>query len=158
MNEDEQCFPTGGCPDGYHSNEDDETGTCYPDSEPCPDGQVRSDEGNYCIVPPEDDPESDICDQVFVPGTIPPECVPSQEELLQQQPEPTEDEPPQEGSGGDNSQNDESLPPPSDDEGEPPSEDEESDGDSGNGGDQESDTRGYFIIFIYGTYGTQYIG
>jgi hypothetical protein len=50
-NDDGQCFPLGGCPEGYHSNEDDETGTCYPDSEPCPEGQVRSDEGNYCVVP-----------------------------------------------------------------------------------------------------------
>ena len=50
-NDDGQCFPLGGCPDGYHSNEDDETGACYPDSEPCPEGQVRSDEGNYCVVP-----------------------------------------------------------------------------------------------------------
>jgi hypothetical protein len=55
-NDDGQCFPLVGCPDGYHSNEDDESGTCYPDSEPCPDGQVRSDEGNFCEYPtqPED--------------------------------------------------------------------------------------------------------
>jgi hypothetical protein len=55
-NDDGQCFPLGGCPDGYHSNEDDESGICYPDSEPCPEGQVRSDEGNFCEYPtqPED--------------------------------------------------------------------------------------------------------
>jgi hypothetical protein len=78
-NEDGQCFPLGGCPDGYHSNEDDETGTCYPDSEPCPEGQVRSDEGNYCVVPEEPDPIS--CPAVFPP---PPGC-PGLEDLEPEQ-------------------------------------------------------------------------
>src|SRR5918994_561209 len=68
-NEDGQCFPLGGCPDGYHSVEDDESGTCYPDDIPCPDGQVRSDEGNYCIVP--EGPEPFACPSVFPP---PPGC------------------------------------------------------------------------------------
>lgn len=53
MNANEQCIPLGGCPDGYHTVEDDETGTCYPDDIPCPDAQVMSEEGNYCIVPDE---------------------------------------------------------------------------------------------------------
>lgn len=69
MNEDGQCFPLGGCPDRYHSVEDDETGTCYPDDIPCPDGQVRSDERNYCIVPEE--PEPFACPAVYPP---PPGC------------------------------------------------------------------------------------
>jgi len=30
QNGDEQCVPQGGCPEGYHWVEDDETGTCYP--------------------------------------------------------------------------------------------------------------------------------
>lgn len=55
MNEDEQCFPQGGCPDGYYSVEDDRPGTCYPDSEPCPDDQVMSEVGNYCLVLPSDE-------------------------------------------------------------------------------------------------------
>ncbi|MGI0043846.1 MAG: hypothetical protein ACRD47_09050, partial [Nitrososphaeraceae archaeon] len=82
-NEDAQCFPLGGCPDGYHSVEDDESGTCYPDDVPCPDGQVRNEEGNYCIVPPE--PEPNLCDQAFVPEAIPPECVPLPEQLQQEE-------------------------------------------------------------------------
>ena len=49
-NEDDTCFPmtmVNGtweweCPDGYHSAEDDETGQCYPDTEPCWPGQVRN--------------------------------------------------------------------------------------------------------------------
>lgn len=60
-NEEGQCFPRGGCPDGYHSVEDDESGTCYPDDIPCPNGQVRSEEGNYCIEPTEPEPEPVDC-------------------------------------------------------------------------------------------------
>lgn len=42
-NEDGTCFlkHTGGCPKGYHSTEDDETGQCYPDTEPCYPGDIR---------------------------------------------------------------------------------------------------------------------
>ena len=36
MNENGQCFPRGGCPDGYHSVDDDETGRCIPNSAGCP--------------------------------------------------------------------------------------------------------------------------
>ncbi len=42
MNEDGQCFPQhDGCPGGYHSVDDDETGRCIPsDSEGCPSGMI----------------------------------------------------------------------------------------------------------------------
>jgi hypothetical protein len=30
------------CPPEYHSEQDDETGQCYPDTEPCHPGQIRS--------------------------------------------------------------------------------------------------------------------
>ncbi|MGC2307222.1 MAG: hypothetical protein WA461_02370 [Nitrososphaeraceae archaeon] len=43
QNEDGTCFliHKDGCPEGYHSAEDDETGQCYPDTEPCYPGQIR---------------------------------------------------------------------------------------------------------------------
>lgn len=56
MNANDQCFPTGGCPDGYHSIEDDESGTCYSDEIPCPDGQIKSEDGNWCEYPAEPEP------------------------------------------------------------------------------------------------------
>ena len=42
-NEDSTCFVSkkNGCPDGYHSADDDETGQCYPDTEPCYPGDIR---------------------------------------------------------------------------------------------------------------------
>jgi hypothetical protein len=42
MNAYEQCFPRHeeGCPDGYHSHEDDETGRCIPDEVPCAEGYI----------------------------------------------------------------------------------------------------------------------
>ena len=41
MNGYEQCFPEhDGCPDGYHSADDDETGRCIPNSEGCPSGMI----------------------------------------------------------------------------------------------------------------------
>ena len=43
-NEDSTCFVDHsdiGCPKGYHSADDDETGQCYPDTEPCYPGQIR---------------------------------------------------------------------------------------------------------------------
>jgi hypothetical protein len=42
MNGYEQCFPAhdGGCPVGYHSPDDDETGRCIPNSEGCPSGMI----------------------------------------------------------------------------------------------------------------------
>ena len=45
QNEDGTCFVSKegkGCPDGYHGAEDDETGQCYPDTEPCWPGQLRN--------------------------------------------------------------------------------------------------------------------
>ena len=44
MNENEQCFPEGGCPDGYHRIEDDESGRCYSDDEPCPPDMIKNPE------------------------------------------------------------------------------------------------------------------
>jgi hypothetical protein len=36
-NEDDYCFPLhdAGCPEGYHSEDEDETGQCYPNDEGC---------------------------------------------------------------------------------------------------------------------------
>jgi hypothetical protein len=34
INVNEQCYPTGPCPDGYNKVDDDETGACYPDEAP----------------------------------------------------------------------------------------------------------------------------
>jgi len=36
LNEDGQCVPNGGCPDGYHAVGDDESGRCIPNSDGCP--------------------------------------------------------------------------------------------------------------------------
>ena len=40
MNEDGQCFPRGGCPDGYHRVDDDESGRCIPNADGCPSGMI----------------------------------------------------------------------------------------------------------------------
>jgi len=40
MNEDGQCFPRGGCPDGYHRVDDDESGRCIPNSDGCTQGMI----------------------------------------------------------------------------------------------------------------------
>jgi hypothetical protein len=49
MNEDEQCFSKhNGCPDGYHSVDDDETGRCIPDSNGCPEGMIFRSDGKTC--------------------------------------------------------------------------------------------------------------
>ena len=49
MNEDGQCFPKhAGCPDGYHSVDDDETGRCIPDSDGCPEGMIFRSDGKTC--------------------------------------------------------------------------------------------------------------
>jgi hypothetical protein len=113
-NENGQCFPLGGCPDGYHSVEDDESGTCYPDSTPCPDGQVRSDEGNFCVVPrlepiaPLDcgpgfalNPTTEQCEAV---ESTPVEPEPEPEPEPESEPEPEPDNGSNDGeSGGDDS-------------------------------------------------------
>jgi hypothetical protein len=56
QNEDGTCFAKTfingtwewECPDGYHSEDDDETGQCYPDSEPCYPGMVRYPDFTAC--------------------------------------------------------------------------------------------------------------
>jgi len=42
INANEQCYPKheSGCPEGYHSHEDDESGRCIPDDIPCNDGYI----------------------------------------------------------------------------------------------------------------------
>jgi hypothetical protein len=42
FNENNQCIPVGGCPDGYGRLDDDESGKCYKNSEikTCPDGYI----------------------------------------------------------------------------------------------------------------------
>jgi hypothetical protein len=42
FNENDQCVPTGKCPDGYGRLNDDETGKCYKNSDIkiCPDGYI----------------------------------------------------------------------------------------------------------------------
>lgn len=57
MNEDGNCFPDhsdGGCPEGTHGVDDDETGQCYKDDEvDCPDGMEQV--GNNCTYVETDD-------------------------------------------------------------------------------------------------------
>lgn len=48
-NEDGQCFPLHDrCPSGYHSHEDDESGSCIPDSVPCQPGYIMSPDFPEC--------------------------------------------------------------------------------------------------------------
>jgi hypothetical protein len=55
-NDDSTCFPyeviIGGCSDGYHSTDDDETGQCYPNEEGCLNDYIlltdRPDKGDRC--------------------------------------------------------------------------------------------------------------
>ncbi|MGH9975845.1 MAG: hypothetical protein ACRD8Z_08440 [Nitrososphaeraceae archaeon] len=54
-NEDSTCFPKGDCPEGYHKEDDDETGQCYPDSEGCSSNamillECENGEGKTCRV------------------------------------------------------------------------------------------------------------
>ena len=50
QNEDEQCVPShlDGCPSGYHSVDDDETGRCIPNSDGCPEGMIFRPDGKTC--------------------------------------------------------------------------------------------------------------
>jgi hypothetical protein len=41
QNEDTTCSPRGDCPVGYHGEDEDETGQCYPDTKPCFPGMIR---------------------------------------------------------------------------------------------------------------------
>jgi hypothetical protein len=70
FNEDEQCIPHGECPSGYGRLDDDETGTCYKESDikTCPDGYITH-KNQEC--PPEYQPiaEPPICDENTPPGT-----------------------------------------------------------------------------------------
>ena len=47
-NEDYTCHLIEDCPPEYHSADDDETGQCYPDTEPCYPGQIREPEERWC--------------------------------------------------------------------------------------------------------------
>jgi hypothetical protein len=47
-NEDYTCHLIESCPPEYHSAEDDETGQCYPDTEPCYPGQIREPNERWC--------------------------------------------------------------------------------------------------------------
>jgi hypothetical protein len=63
QNEDGTCFVSKrgeGCPDGYHSADDDETGQCYPDTEPCFPGMIRYPTDRAAVVEACGDVE-DIC-------------------------------------------------------------------------------------------------
>ncbi len=45
----EQCVPQhDGCPNGYHSVDEDETGRCIPNSDGCPDGMIFRPDGKTC--------------------------------------------------------------------------------------------------------------
>lgn len=65
QNEDSTCFPmtmVNGtwdweCPPEYHSESEDETGQCYPDTEPCYPGQIRDPDEAEC------DYEEDVCEE-----------------------------------------------------------------------------------------------
>ncbi len=48
MNEDGQCFPRGGCPDGYYRADDDETGRCIPNSAGCPSDMIFRPDHKTC--------------------------------------------------------------------------------------------------------------
>ena len=67
----EQCVPAGGCPDGYHTVDDDETGRCIPNSDGCPDGMIFRPDGETCGY------KEDLCqDNPSLEGCVetPPEC------------------------------------------------------------------------------------
>ncbi len=67
----EQCVPVGGCPDGYHTVDDDETGTCIPNSDGCPDGMIFRPNGETCGY------KEDLCqDNADLDGCVetPQEC------------------------------------------------------------------------------------
>ena len=57
QNEDGTCHLSGECVDGYHSAQDDESGQCYPDTEPCYPGQVRN----------QSDPDDKNCEDIEHP-------------------------------------------------------------------------------------------
>jgi hypothetical protein len=78
LNMTDHCFRPGECPEGYHYVGDGDSGTCYPDDISCPESQVKSDEGNYCVKPLEtsqiecgegfaSNPSTGQCEPVSVP-------------------------------------------------------------------------------------------
>lgn len=52
------------CPGGYHSEDDDETGQCYPDTEPCYPGQIRNPDFPACSS------EDYVCEEFNLTGCI----------------------------------------------------------------------------------------
>jgi hypothetical protein len=70
QNEDGTCWPmtmVNGtwkhvCPPGYHSESEDESGQCYPDTEPCYPGQIRDPDKAQC------DYEEVVCEEHNLTG------------------------------------------------------------------------------------------
>jgi hypothetical protein len=52
------------CPEGYHSTEDDETGQCYPDTEPCYPGNLSSPDTTNCSK------EESVCKKFNMTGCM----------------------------------------------------------------------------------------
>jgi hypothetical protein len=52
------------CPDGYHSAQDDETGQCYPDTEPCYPGHLIDPDTTNCRD------EEDVCEEFNLTGCM----------------------------------------------------------------------------------------
>jgi hypothetical protein len=50
-----QCVPEGGCPKGYHTVDDDETGRCIPNSDGCPSDMIFRPDKKTCGY------KSDVC-------------------------------------------------------------------------------------------------
>jgi hypothetical protein len=69
-----QCFLLhyGGCPEGYHSHQDDESGRCIPDSEKCEEGYIMAPDYPEC-----QDSET-VCKEF--PNTI--GCKPNDNDLI----------------------------------------------------------------------------
>jgi hypothetical protein len=69
-NEDGYCFPHNGsnntweCPKDYHSTQDDESGQCYPDTEPCYPGHLNSPDTTNCSD------EEDVCKEFNMTGCM----------------------------------------------------------------------------------------
>ena len=78
-------MPEGGCPDGYHTVDDDETGRCIPDSDGCPEGMIFRSDGKTCgekEIVCEDSPELDGCADSSCDPSYPDFCIePNQPDL-----------------------------------------------------------------------------
>ena len=71
FNDDGQCIPQGGCPDGYARLDDDETGRCYAEAATkiCPPDNIRVLQSETCpetVTEPEAEPEPITCEEGFV--------------------------------------------------------------------------------------------